>query len=105
MSNDLDVGVLVNLCDVDFGAAPKPKLLLENDSFKMMRLVLPAGKEIPEHKAPKEIVVQCVLGNVDFTTMGETHSMRPASMLHLTANELHALKANEDSVMLVTMAK
>ena len=73
--------------------------------FKVMRLILPAGKNIPEHKAPKEISVQCVAGTVDFTTMGKTHSMTASSLLHLPPGELHSLLAIEDSVMLITMAK
>lgn len=96
---------MLDLLDADFTGVPKPQLLLENDSFKVMRLVLPAGKTIPEHKAPKEIVVQCVSGAVDFTAKGETQRMTTGNLLHLEPAELHALTAIEASIMLVTMAK
>lgn len=96
---------LIDLLQIEPDAEPKPKLLLQNDSFKVMRLVLPAGKTIPEHKAPKEITVQCVSGAVDFTAKGETHRMTTGKLLHLESAELHTLTAIETSVMLVTMAK
>tara|TARA_R110002072_G_scaffold284006_1_gene447848 strand:- start:60001 stop:60324 length:324 start_codon:yes stop_codon:yes gene_type:complete len=96
---------LIDLLQIAPDAEPKPSLLILNDSFKVMRLVLPAGKTIPEHKAPKEITVQCVSGSVDFTTKGETHHMTTGKLLHLEPGELHALTAIEASVMLVTMAK
>jgi quercetin dioxygenase-like cupin family protein len=78
---------------------------LESDSFKLMRLVLPAGKLIPEHKAPQEITVQCVAGKVEFTTMGAPRTMVGGCLLQLEAAQPHSLLAIEDSIMLITMAK
>ncbi|QDT09833.1 cupin domain-containing protein [Planctomycetes bacterium K23_9] len=95
-------GQLIDVTDV--GSTSDPKLLLKCDAFRLMRLVLPKGKELPTHTAPKQIVVQCVSGRVDFTALEKTHAMTAGSLLYLDSGEPHALVALEDSVMLVTLA-
>lgn len=97
-------GELIDLLDTGDGSEPKPKLLVKAEAFNVMRLVLPAGKEIPEHTAPKEITVQCVRGQVEFRTMGRTLTMTPGQLVSLAPGEPHALTAVEDSIMLVTKA-
>ena len=71
--------------------------------LELIRLVLPAGKEIPTHKAPGEITVQCLEGRVAFTAEGKTQELANGQLLYLTAGETHALKAIEDSSLLVTL--
>ncbi|QDT67487.1 Cupin domain protein [Planctomycetes bacterium MalM25] len=97
-------GELIDLYAVDHDAEPKPTLLIKTEAFSVLRLVLPAGKVIPEHKAPKEITVQCVRGKVDFEAMGQTQTMTAGKVLFLDPGEPHALTAIEDAIMLVTMA-
>ncbi|KLU07585.1 hypothetical protein RISK_000663 [Rhodopirellula islandica] len=104
MSETMTAGKLIDLHDIGTDAEPKPKLLIKTEPMNVMRLVLPAGKAIPEHKAAKDITVQCVAGKVDFTAMGETMTMTPGKMLFLPPGELHSLTAIEDSIMLVTKA-
>ena len=105
MSTERPPVELLKLLDVDFESKPKPKLLVQNDSFKVMRLALSAGQHVPEHKAPKEITVQCVVGHVDFSTGGETHGLSEGRMLHLGPGEFHSVTAVQNSIVLVTMAK
>lgn len=102
MTQDTTAGQLIDILETGLDADPKPKLLVKTGPINVMRLILPAGKAIPEHKAAKEITVQCVAGEVDFTTMGMTHRMTSGEMLFLPPGELHSLNAIEDSVMLVT---
>ncbi len=95
-------GQLIDLHDVDMDS--KPELLIKTESMNVIRLVLPAGKQIAEHKAPKEITVQCVAGEVEFTTPIATVTMTAGKMMFLTPGELHSLKAVDDSIVLVTKA-
>lgn len=97
-------GQLIDLHDIGTDENPKPKLLIKTEPMNVMRLVLPAGKAIPEHKAANDITVQCIAGKVEFTTMGKTLTMTPGTMLFLPPGELHSLTATEDSIMLVTKA-
>ncbi|MCO8123846.1 cupin domain-containing protein [Stieleria sp. TO1_6] len=81
----------------------KTRALFKTDRIEVLRLVMPAGKTIAEHKAPGEITVQCLEGQIDFTTMGQTHALAAGDMLFLAAGEPHALQAHQDSSVLVTI--
>ena len=77
--------------------------LVKTADLELIRLVLPAGKVIPLHKAPGEITVQCLEGRVAFTAAGQTQDLAAGQLLYLNAGEPHALKAIEDSSLLVTL--
>ena len=76
--------------------------LAKTDAFELKRLSLAAGASIPEHQAPGPITVQCLAGRVAFTAAGADHDLRAGTLIHLPPRELHALRAEEDSVVLVT---
>ncbi|TWU22037.1 Cupin domain protein [Novipirellula galeiformis] len=84
-------------------AATKTRALLKTESVEVLRLNLPAGKTIAEHKAPGEITVQCIEGRVTFTAMGQSHELTAGKLLYLSAAEPHAVQAQEDSSLLVTI--
>lgn len=81
----------------------KTTTLAKSADLELIRLVLPAGKVIPVHKAPGEITVQCLEGRVAFTATGQTQNLAAGQLLYLNAGEPHALKAIEDSSLLVTL--
>ncbi|NNE00883.1 MAG: cupin domain-containing protein [Pirellulaceae bacterium] len=85
-------------------AQSKTQTLLNTQQMKLVRLVMPAGKQIPQHKAPGEITVQCIEGEIEFTAMGETTRLSAGQLLHLAAGEPHSLESQVDSSVLVTMA-
>lgn len=84
-------------------ASSKTTTLVKTADLEVIRLVLPAGKEIPSHKAPGEITVQCLEGRVGFTADGRTQELSSGQMLYLAASEPHALIGVEDSTVLVTI--
>src|SRR5262245_47914845 len=45
-------------------ASSELTILLRTEQVEIARLMVPASKEIPEHKAKGEIVVQCMEGRV-----------------------------------------
>lgn len=77
--------------------------LLKTKSMEVLRLVMPAGKKIAEHKAPGEITVQCLEGRIHFTCQGPPKEMVAGELLYLGAAEPHAVEAIEDSSVLVTI--
>lgn len=77
--------------------------LVKTASFELIRMVLPAGKEIPPHKTRGEITVQCLEGRVSFSCHGTTRDLRPGDLLYLAADEVHALKAVETSSLLLSL--
>lgn len=76
--------------------------LMKSAGLELIRLVIPAGKEIPPHRVPVEITVQCVEGHVCFEHDGRALDLRPGDLLHLCPQEIHAIKGLKDSSVLVT---
>ena len=81
----------------------KTTTLAKTADLELIRLILPAGKEIPTHKALGEITVQCLEGRVAFTAEGTVQELAVGQMLCLPAGEPHAVKGIEDSSLLVTI--
>lgn len=77
--------------------------LVKTEDLELIRLVLPAGKEIPTHQAPGEITVQCLDGRIAFTAESRTQELLPGQLIYLQTGEPHGLRAIEDSSVLVTI--
>lgn len=84
-------------------ATTKTATLVKTSSLELIRLVLPAGKQIAEHKVAGEITVQCLEGQVDFTAAGKTQRLSANQLLYLAGHEPHTLQAVTDASVLVTI--
>lgn len=71
--------------------------------LELMRLVLPSGKAMREHKVAGEITVLCIEGLIDFTTPSRSQRLAPGQLIHLAAGEPHSLRAVADSSALLTI--
>ena len=72
-------------------ATTDTRTLVKTKALEIIRMVVPAGKEIPTHKAKGEIV-----GKIAFTACGETHDLEAGQLLYLPTGELHSLRGVED---------
>ena len=81
----------------------KTHTLLKTEHIEVLRMVLPAGKVIAEHKARGDITVQCLEGEIKFTSPTGTKTLCAGKMLFLNAAELHAVEAITDASVLVTI--
>jgi quercetin dioxygenase-like cupin family protein len=79
----------------------KAENLLKMKQAEVVRLIVPQGKEIPPHRAPGELLIQCVEGRVAFTAMGETRELTPGQLMHLPPDKHHALRSLENSILLL----
>ena len=77
--------------------------LLKASQLEVIRVVLLAGKRMPEHLVQGEITVQCLEGVIDFRAGADTHQMRAGDFMHLDGSVPHALSAQEDASVLVTI--
>ena len=77
--------------------------LLRDEQLKVMRLILPAGKELPEHTVDGPITMHCLQGTIDITAHGTRKTMRANDLMYLAAKVPHALQATEDASILVTI--
>jgi quercetin dioxygenase-like cupin family protein len=84
------------------GSTPTATLVRAKD-VEVIRLVVPAGKEIGEHKAKGELVVHCLEGRVAFTAFGKTQTLEAGKLLYLPAGAPHAVKGIENASLLLTI--
>jgi quercetin dioxygenase-like cupin family protein len=84
-------------------ASAQTKTLARTEQVEVIRLVVPAGKVIEEHKAKGEIVVQCLEGRVAFTAFGKTQNLEAGKLLYLPTGEPHTVKGIEDASLLLTI--
>jgi quercetin dioxygenase-like cupin family protein len=87
------------------GATP-PDLattLIRTSRVQVVRLVLPPGRGIPQHRAAGEITVHCLAGRVALTALGRTQELAAGQLLLLPGGAEHSLRALEDAVVLVTV--
>jgi quercetin dioxygenase-like cupin family protein len=81
----------------------KTRTLFKTENVEVVRMVMQAGKEISEHEAPGEIIVQCLEGKVAFTALGKTEELEAGQLLYLAAEEPHSVKCIEDASFLLTI--
>ncbi len=77
--------------------------LVRAEQVEVIRLVVPAGKQIDEHKAKGEIVVQCLEGKVAFTAFGKTQNLEAGRLLYLPTGAPHSVKGVENASLLLTI--
>lgn len=77
--------------------------LYKSAHLEVFRMVLLSGKILAAHRVTGEITVQCIEGQVEFTSPRGVLSLRKGSLLCLAGGEMHSLKAIEDSSVLVTL--
>jgi quercetin dioxygenase-like cupin family protein len=79
--------------------------LVRTDDFEVMRMILPAGKSVPQHHVPGELTIQCLEGTVELQAHDRTIAMHQGELIYLECNVPHALYALENSAILVTMVR
>ena len=84
-------------------AAATTRTLVKTHAIDVIRMVVPAGKEVPTHRARGEIVVQCLEGKIAFTACGKTHDLEAGHLLFLPTGEPHSLRGVEDGSLLLTV--
>jgi quercetin dioxygenase-like cupin family protein len=84
-------------------ASAQTQTLFRAEQVEVIRLVVPAGKEIDEHKAKGAIVVQCLEGKVAFTAFGKAHTLEAGKLLYLPTGEPHSVKGIENASLLLTI--
>ena len=84
-------------------ASAQTKTLVRAEQVEVIRLVVQAGKEIPEHKAKGEVIVHCLEGRVAFTASGKTQTLEAGHLLYLPNGEPHSVKGVENASLLVTV--
>lgn len=97
-------GDLIDLQPLGDALAHTPtQTLVQSPHLELFRMVLPAGKAVPEHQVPGPISVHCLEGELQFEAAGQAHTLRPGQLVYLDGQVPHALMAVSDCALLVTL--
>ncbi|MDB5773147.1 MAG: cupin protein [Burkholderia sp.] len=77
--------------------------LLKAHQLEVMRLVLVAGKSVPEHHVAGELTMQCLEGRIELRAHGKTQVLKQGDFVYLEGSVPYALHAAEHSSMLMTV--
>jgi len=77
--------------------------IIKARQLEVVRVVLPAGKQLHEHHTPGEITLQCLEGAVQLRTPHANQLLRTGDFVLLPSRAPHALEALEDSSLLLTI--
>ncbi|SFN10072.1 cupin domain-containing protein [Variovorax sp. OV329] len=82
----------------------KTLALFKAKDLEVMRIVLPAGKRVPDHSVPGSITVQCLGGQVELFLPHQTAVLSAGQFAYVGGGVPHGLHALKDSDLLVTIA-
>jgi quercetin dioxygenase-like cupin family protein len=84
-------------------AEARSHALFKSNDLEVIRLVLRTGQGLPPHGVSGEITLQCLEGRVAFSCAAGMRELAAGQLIHATRNELHGLRAIEDSSLLLTI--
>lgn len=77
--------------------------LLKTAHLQLIRIVLLAGRALPEHHVAGEITIQCIAGEADIVTPSGSCRLASGMLVMLPAGEPHRVQTHMDTVLLVTV--
>lgn len=80
------------------------KELEKNDHYKVLKVELPAGTNMPRHFATSDVFVIVESGNALLICKGETSELVQGSSMSIPSHEPHILKVVQDFKALIVMA-
>jgi quercetin dioxygenase-like cupin family protein len=103
-SLDASVGTLEELVTFqDAGIASRT--IIESPATTVTIFAFDKGQALSEHSAPFNALVHVVRGEMVITIGGHPHTVGDGQMIIMPADIPHALRAEQKSIMILTMAK
>jgi quercetin dioxygenase-like cupin family protein len=79
------------------------KTITKQERMELARIILRAGEAWGDHRVDGPIVVQCLSGHLRFRIGTEERTLTAGRLLYLAGGEPHALYAETDSTILLTI--
>jgi quercetin dioxygenase-like cupin family protein len=86
----------------DTSAPPRSTTLFQESALRTLLLHLKSGERIPEHQTRGAITVQCLQGQVSFSSGEETVELTAGLLIGLPPAAPHSVLARQDSLLIVT---
>ena len=84
-------------------AEAKTSAIVRTPSFEAIRLVVPAGTEIPTHKVSGRIMLHCIEGRVELGLPNGVAELAAGDWLYLDGDEPHSVLGVKDASLLLTI--
>jgi quercetin dioxygenase-like cupin family protein len=81
------------------------KEVFKNQAGTVTLFAFAQGQGLSEHKTPFDALVYIIDGEADITISGVLYKVKAGEIIHMPAGKPHALKANKQFKMLLTMMK
>ena len=78
--------------------------VLKAKELEVIRVVIPAGKTLPQHQVPGEITLLCIEGECELKTPGAVQMLAAGDFVHLEGGTPHALTGRTDASLLLTIS-
>jgi quercetin dioxygenase-like cupin family protein len=82
----------------------KPRVLRSDEETRAIAINLPAGEELQEHQVHERAYLLVAGGRIEVTQDGDTVTGDTGFLAHFPPAERHAVKAVEDSLLLLVLA-
>jgi uncharacterized protein (DUF2249 family)/quercetin dioxygenase-like cupin family protein len=80
------------------------RALIKAPGLRVVQIAMRAGQHLAEHRAPGELTIQALQGQLRFTVAGASIDLVSGDLIALAAGTPHAATAAVDSVFLLTIA-
>jgi len=97
-------GNLLNDIQVAQGAIVS-KTLIKNPGGNISLFALDQGQQISEHKAPYDVLITVLDGEIDFSVSGEIYNLKNSDYLVCPADAPHGMNCIKPSKVIISMYK
>lgn len=80
------------------------KEIVKNDKLNVTLMCMAEGTEMTDHTSTRQGTVYVVEGKGVFTLLGEEIVMAPGVLIHMAADSVHSLQAEENTSFILTLA-
>jgi len=84
---------------------PVISVLFETNFTKEIRIAMHKGTEMAKHQTSFPIVIEIVDGEINFGVNGEVLNLKKGALIALDGGVPHDLKAEENSIIRLTLTK
>ena len=78
-------------------------VILKSDKLDVTLFCMAQGAEMSEHTSTKQGLVYVIEGNGTFNLKGNDIDMLPGTLIHMKENDVHSLRAAENTSFLLTL--
>jgi quercetin dioxygenase-like cupin family protein len=77
--------------------------LIKTNRIQLLHLVLAPHQDQPQHHVDEECTIHCLEGEVELVMGVGVRKLRPGNVVVLPAKQQHALRARQESAVLLTL--